>query len=505
MVSCAYTKIVLVVASATIVSGCAQLHAVTDEDHIKETKEQFSRVDQHSSYPAMRRGTFEQVNLLELIDPQGNSQTDKYNHIWNHQNAGSSHGQKYDQVLSWFGRQPDVGDWKRLRRNSVQDKILAVSTSRCNVFKTYLRRQQVDVNFTLGSLTTAAGVLGAVLPGVTASRNLAGAAGFFSGLRSEYNQSYYSNLAAHVIVQGIELRQNRLKKELLETRQGKSVEEYSMEAAINDAIVIDGNCSTVSGLIEAQEAIREVESPGLKTAARVIAGNAALRELSQASSSDLLNNGRLEKLVAIAGADVPSMLVSSTKPMERSTPDSGIALARGAPTRVAVHIDNMAHQVARAYKELQEKSPKPSEAAIDANALKLAVVASLSAAVLDPLLQDKPPGSFKQCILALGAPSEALISAQANWQIAQSDPSKRINAQMALTQAQAAAVAAAARVERVADLATSEIDVRINLMLSALKQKATQDDWLKTVKIDDLTGAIKTPFVVGEGAGCSSN
>ncbi|WP_156370395.1 hypothetical protein [Acidovorax sp. Leaf84] len=505
-------KAVLVVACAAVVSGCAQLHAVTDEGHIKETSEQFSRVDQHSSYPAMRRGTFEQVNLLELIDPKGESQFEKYSHVWSHPPSGSSHGRQYDQVLSWFGRQPDVGDWKRQRRNSVQDKILAVSTSRCNVFKTYLRRQQVDVNFTLGALTTASGVLGAVLPGVNASRNLAGAAGLFSGLRSEYNQSYYSNLAAHVIVQGIELRQNRLRKELVEARQGKSVEDYSMEAAINDAIVIDGTCSTVSGLIEAQEAIREVESPGLKTAARVIAGNAALRALSQASSADLLDNGQLEKLVAIAGADVPSMLVSSTKPVEQPTPDSRVMLARSAQARIALHIDSAAQLTARTYSEFKEKEEqktkekekdsKPAPAAMDPGALRSAVAQSLSEAVLKPLIQSQPPGVLTQCVSALAAVTEALVNAQTHWQLVQSDPAKRVNAQLVLAQAQANAVAAADRVDRVAYAANAEVDSRTAVLLGLLKQKAAQDGGLKIAKGDDLTSAVKAPFVPGAGTGC---
>lgn len=53
-------------ATALLVRGCAQFQSATDEGHRRETVEQFSRLDQHSNYPAIRRESFEQVNLLEL-------------------------------------------------------------------------------------------------------------------------------------------------------------------------------------------------------------------------------------------------------------------------------------------------------------------------------------------------------------------------------------------------------------------------------------------------------
>ncbi|MBY0464929.1 MAG: hypothetical protein K2W33_08285 [Burkholderiales bacterium] len=484
------------------------MHAVTDEGHTKETAEQFSRVDQHSSYPAMSRSTFEHVNLLELIDPKGESIASRYSQVWSKPkldgNGNASDitiGQRYDLVLSWFTDQPEVGDWKRQRRNSVQDKILAVSTSRCNVFKTYLRRQQVEVNFTLGSLTTAAGVLGAVLPGVTASRNLAGAAGLFSGLRSEYNQSYYSNLAAHVIVQGIELRQNRLKKELVEARQNKSVAEYSMEAAINDAIVIDGNCSTVAGLIEAQESIREVESPGLKTAARVMASQAALRELGQTTSTELLKDGKLDKLVAIAGADVPAMLVTSTRMAERGNPAHELAQASNAEARIQNHIAHQAAVLVNRFEALQQQAKNNNQ---PQSSLKPEeVTTDFTGAVNKLILSAENQKALSLCVNKLGEPTAKLGAATAKLSLAPQHSEARINALSDIDKARADVNAAIARVEHMVDAAHQATNRLTQLALLTLKSKANATDGLKGLsKASTLLDGTQSGWVAG-GSECN--
>ncbi|QDL54431.1 hypothetical protein [Rhodoferax aquaticus] len=481
----------------TVLGGCAQFQAARDEGHRKETIEQISRVDQHSSYPAMRRDSFEQVNLLELIDPEGQSVRDGYSKDWrltvtDEVKGNIGFGQRYDLVLSWFGRQPDGDDWKRLRRNSVQDKIIAVSTSRCNVFKTYLRRQQVDVNFTLGSLTTAAGVLGAVLPGADASRSLAGAAGLFSGIRSEYNQSYYSNLAAHVIVQGIELRQNRLKKELVEARQGKSIAEYSMEAAINDAIVIDGNCSAVSGLIEAQDSIREVESPGMRMAARAMAGANALKEIQNTPSSKLVADGTLDKLLALAGSDVPSMLVTSTRTDLNGNPSRALANANSAAERIGAYIAQQGSQVVGEFEALQEKAKEGSRSELKSSEVRKTLEAAVNTSVLEPLtkLHGTKPAVLTACLQTLVEPTAVLGAAVAKMALTQADPDARITGQLALDKAHAEVAAAVAKVERVIEKAQTEIGARTKATLDALKAKAASDKGVKDLKLGDVTDAI---------------
>ncbi|WP_144006874.1 hypothetical protein [Pelomonas sp. KK5] len=338
----------LVLSTLPLFVGCASFRAGFNEAASKEASEQYESVDRHSSYPVIRRNNFEQVNLLEMVDPTLQSARNGVT-SWD-DSSKINYGRQYDLTFAWF--RTDAGrtdEQKALVRDGVQDKILAVSTSRCNVFKTFLRRQQTDVNFTLGALTTVTGVLGALLPGPRAASNLAGTAGIFSGIQAEYNQSYFSNLAAHVIVQAIELRQNRLKKELMDGRKGKSIKDYSLEAAINDAIVIDGNCSALAGLMEAQDSIKEVETPGLAMAARAMTSAKALQELAAKPVSERQADGSLDKLLAAAGANVPSLLVTSGKPAASDGLGLEVLGATGLADALTKYVGQQADTVGAAF------------------------------------------------------------------------------------------------------------------------------------------------------------
>lgn len=304
---------------ASLLGACAQLRP--DIEHQKESAEQVSGIDLHSSFPAVRRPQFEQINLIELVDPHREAET-RFPLAWElamrrlSSDRVSSVGLRYDLALAAFRERPDSAiNAKQAHRDAVQDRILGVSTSRCNVFKTYLRRQQADTNFWLGSSATAAGVLGAVLQGATASRNLAGTAGLLSGLQAEHNSNYYSNLAAHVIVQGIETHQARLLAKLIEERRKRTVDEYSMEAAIKDAIHFDGTCSTVTGLLEAAEAIKETTNPGIPRAAEIIASVRAMNLISQAQDfSALRESGELQQLLKQTSPSTSPLVVSTAGP-----------------------------------------------------------------------------------------------------------------------------------------------------------------------------------------------
>jgi hypothetical protein len=191
-----------------------------------------------------------------------------------------------------------------------------------------------------------AGVLGGLLPGGNASRNLAGTAGILSGINAEYNSEYYSNLAAHVIVQGIEIHQNRLQQELLSKRQSLSVAEYSMEGAIKDAIAFDGTCSTVVGLTEAAESIRQNNEPSFATAARFIAASKALSTIEKTPDiANLAKSGELEQLLKQTDVKASSLVVSSLKTRAESELQERILVAQSFDTRAKLMIEQGARAV----------------------------------------------------------------------------------------------------------------------------------------------------------------
>ncbi|MGD9831308.1 MAG: hypothetical protein AB7U92_01015 [Piscinibacter sp.] len=437
-----------------LLGGCASWRASFNEFSSKEASEQYVSVDRHSSYPVIRRDTFEQVNLLEMIDPRHESASSGMK-AWDREDAKQNYGRQYDLVLAWFRSSAQSPEQKRLHRDGVQDKILAVSTSRCNVFKTFLRRQQTDVNFALGSLTTVAGVLGAILPGATASRNLAGTAGIFSGLQAEYNQAYFSNLAAHVIVQAIELRQNRLKRELVDGRQGKGIDEYSMEAAINDAIVIDGNCSALAGLIEAQDSIKEVETPGMRLAARAMTSARALQELNSKPITELQKDGSLDKLLSVAGATVPSLLVTSAQPGPVAG-GLGVALVGAANVANAVlqHADLQAGLVGKTFADLQQKAAEDKRSILAA----ATVSAEFNKIVSDKLKLGPPGEPFTTCAAQLKQVAGELGQRTSELSVVRGDSAATANAANAVDVAQAKVRLLLTQAGAVKDAAQAQID-----------------------------------------------
>lgn len=80
-----------------LLGGCASWRASFNEFSSKEASEQYVSVDRHSSYPVIRRDNFEQVNLLEMIDPRHESVSSGMK-AWDREDAKQNYGRQYDLV-----------------------------------------------------------------------------------------------------------------------------------------------------------------------------------------------------------------------------------------------------------------------------------------------------------------------------------------------------------------------------------------------------------------------
>jgi hypothetical protein len=245
----------LTLAAASLLAACA---GTPKPGEAPDDKNGWSM---HGIESVVRRD-IETVNLLYLLDPEGKGrklQEKSSPRRWDELQLS----EKYEFGFNAFETQYNYSkEQKKELRNMVQERIMAASERRCNHFLIEFRKRHADTNFAIGLGTTISAGLGAIVPGVTASKNLSGLATILSGTRGEFNDAYYANLATSVIIRGI----SEARGEALERLRSLGVQDagkYSMTAAVNDAIHFDGLCSVAVGLDKANEALTKLADPGL--------------------------------------------------------------------------------------------------------------------------------------------------------------------------------------------------------------------------------------------------
>lgn len=205
---------------------------------------------------------FERVNLFQLLNPGDGSvnlngvdeATDEEYYI------------EYALDEFYIRVQDFTPTNKSIARNRVQDRIIAASNQRCETYKQSLYELDRNFNFITGSITTALAGAGAIVAHEQTAKELAALAGISSGVRAEFNADYFRNITIEVISKGIDARRAR-EKQAMNSKKRQSFIDYTVEAAIADAVNYHGACTAISGLQEAGDAIaKQSADPGLQAA-----------------------------------------------------------------------------------------------------------------------------------------------------------------------------------------------------------------------------------------------
>lgn len=156
---------------------------------------------------------------------------------------------------------------QRLRRNRVQDQLIAASNQACADFKEKLRQLHSETNLLLGGLTTALAGAGAIVTGALGSQILSGSAGATSGIRAEFNDVYFAQKAVEVLTKAFDVRRNDLLMEIYNKRKKDAepkMEAYPVERAVADALRYHGACNLITGLEEASERVTLSDNIGFE-------------------------------------------------------------------------------------------------------------------------------------------------------------------------------------------------------------------------------------------------
>jgi len=355
---------------------------------------------------------FEKIDLVTLVDPD---------HLAKNA-AGSSWsdlGEEGQIAAAFRAFYTYPAATLELRRNAAQERLLASSNQLCNYFKQHLQLSASNTNFVLGSLTTGTAVAAAIISG-GASNVLAGIAGGISGIRGEFNQDYFQNLGIQVIVNGIDLRRQRIYDEIALQGQVKTISVYTVEAAIKDAVFYHGQCSLIAGLQEANASIRTVADPGLDAVNRTLVKVNLARRLIDSKSID-------QKDLVAAALEGPQKL------LEAGTPRGDDASLASPFEVLSATTDDVAKNATALRSELTASAGQLQ--ANDLTTLNGAVTTALGAAV-DALAKCKTPATTF---------SQAVVDKQAA--LAKSDPTNDTGPRLDLDQALLAARALSTQIK----------------------------------------------------------
>jgi hypothetical protein len=149
-------------------------------------------------------------------------------------------------------------------RNHLQDRLLAASEQSCSNYKRYLNAVQSSTNFGLGA---SALVLAAVATNVAsplAAKNYTTGALISSGMATQYNADMFSSQLVFVITKAIDAERQEALARLQQDRKKKELSEYSLSAALSDALLYHDLCSLPAGLAKLDLNTTMAKDPGLK-------------------------------------------------------------------------------------------------------------------------------------------------------------------------------------------------------------------------------------------------
>ncbi len=253
--------------SITILTGCASMRPGPEASLFGD-----DRVNPASANQMFDRGfeSFDDRQLILLLDPDGIEKEKTYIHKNEFREHDSS--QKLQEIQKAlrlaFRNANNEYQNDKAHRAQIQDRLIAASNQRCNLYAAYLKRISSQINGIFGTLTTVLGGASAIVTGETAARTLGGLAGITSGTRAELNQAIFESMTTSVIIPAVQARRKDILTEMLK-RRSDNLSKYTIEGAVADAIRYHGACSIDAGIVQAAKSIQSFEDVGIERFTRL--------------------------------------------------------------------------------------------------------------------------------------------------------------------------------------------------------------------------------------------
>jgi hypothetical protein len=217
-----------------------------------------------------------------------------------------------DAIVNYEAKQGSVsltnyGAWARLR-NTLQDRVLLASQSRCGFYEEYLKRFQSNSATFFGTVATILGGAGAIVTGADSARALAGVAGISSGVGAELQKDLFSGVTSAVIVPGIEKRRGEILASIIQNRC-QTPDRYTIGLAIAQALQFHSACSMDVGLAEGGNALKTASNPGAQGMASFISLGAQING-AQSVGVSITKNRKAGGVAAPSGATISTTVTT---------------------------------------------------------------------------------------------------------------------------------------------------------------------------------------------------
>ena len=145
-----------------------------------------------------------------------------------------------------------IDDYK-YRRNDLQERLINASNQRCSAYIRTIVSSKSQTQMGWTGLATLLSGAAAVIPHAQTAKAFAAGSTVSTGLLSTYNEAYFNNLAVTVVSAGITKQRESILKNI-SAYKAKSLSDYSVNAAIADALAYHAACNIVSGMEAAAKA-----------------------------------------------------------------------------------------------------------------------------------------------------------------------------------------------------------------------------------------------------------
>lgn len=144
------------------------------------------------------------------------------------------------------------------KRNQIQSEIMARSDANCAKFRKFLFAVHGTRKLFLRSITLAMSGAGTIVTG-GASQVFSGISTGFQGVDETYDAEILQKQAITLILQTIRSTRKSLKKDINDNRKKLEIDDYSVEAAVQDAGEYHNLCSLTEALAVLGSAVEENE------------------------------------------------------------------------------------------------------------------------------------------------------------------------------------------------------------------------------------------------------